>query len=80
MLKMSFYNGTLDRNVLLETIKNTDKKILFTFGFTWKNPTVCKLPISVDEAIRTVNEEAFLDATEYDDYIHLNAFGVNDLW
>ena len=80
MLKMSFYNGTLDKKVLRDKIRNTNKQILFTYGFTWKNPTTCKQPVSVDEALRIVEKEDFLDATESRDNIHLNAFSINDLY
>lgn len=80
MLKMSFYNGTLDKKVLRETIKNTNKQVLFTYGYTWKNPTTYKQPVSVEEALRIVEKEELLDATESDDNIHLNAFSINDLY
>ena len=80
MLKMSFYNGTLNRAELIEKINETDKEIKYTYGLSYRHPTTYKKPVSKEEAVRIVNKESLLDATEYDDYIHLNAFSGNDMW
>lgn len=80
MLKMSFYNGTLDKDVLIDNVISAGKPILYTFGYTWKHPTIYKRPVSVEKAISIIEKEDFLDATEYVDHIHLNAFSGNDLW
>lgn len=80
MLKMSFSNGTLKRDVLRAVIETTDKPILYTYGLAYRHPTTYKKPVTVDEAISIIQNESLLDADEYDDYIHLNAFSGNDMW
>ena len=80
MLKMSFYNGTLDRVKAKEVIANSNKELKYTYGFGYRNPTTHKKPIDKLEAYRIIDKEGFLDITEYEDYIHLNAYSDNDMW
>lgn len=80
MIKMSFYNGTLDRAKAKEAIQNSKKPCKYTYGLGYRNPTTNRAPISKDEALRIVDTEGFLDITEHDDYIHLNAYSSNDMW
>lgn len=80
MIKMSFYNRTLDRDVLRAVIESTDKQILYTYGYVSRHPTTCRKPITKEEAVRIVKEESLLDATEEASCIHLNAFSSNDMW
>ena len=79
MLKMSFCNKKMDRSELVKFIQTTTKPILYTYGFVYRHPTTYKKPVTVDEAIQIVKEEFYLDADEYDDYLHLNAFSSNDM-
>ena len=80
MLKMSFYNGTLKRSELLTFIKNTDKPIRYTYGFGYKHPTTNRKLIMKEQAVEIVNNQDLLDADEYEDYLHLNAYSENDMW
>lgn len=86
MIKMSFaagHNGDwepLDRSKLINFIENTDKRIEYTYGFTYRNPTTCHKVVDKDEAINIVSSQGFLDAEEFEDYLHLNAFSANDMW
>ena len=80
MLKMSFYNGTLNRDVLKNFIENTNKEIRYTFGLEYRNPTTHKVLMSKEKALDIVKNESRLDAEEFDTYLHLNAFSDNDLW
>lgn len=80
MIKMSFSNRTLDRAKLAEEIKRTGKPILYTYGLAYRHPTTYKKQISKEEALRIIKEESLLDANEYDEYIHLNAFSGSDMW
>ena len=80
MLKMSFYNGTLKRDELLTFIQNTDKPIRYTYGFGYKHPTTNRKLIMKEQAIEIVNNQDLLDADEYEDYLHLNAYSENDMW
>ena len=80
MLKMSFYNGTLNCEELKKFVRTTEKPIVYTYGYGWKNPTTHKKPVTVSEALEIIDREGFLDATETNEYLHLNAFSANDMW
>ena len=80
MIKMSFYDGTLDRNKALELIQDTEKVIKYTYGLGYRNPTTYKKPITKLQAIKTINCNGMIDITEYDDWIHINEFSDNDMW
>ena len=80
MLKMSFYNKTLDRKVLISVIESTEKPIVYTYGFAFRHPTTHRKPITKEEAVKIVNEEYLLDAEEEENCLHINAFSSNDMW
>lgn len=80
MLKMSFYDGTLNRNALKDFITNTDKEIRYTYGLAYRHPTTYKVPITKEKALYYAEHESLLDADEYDDYLHLNAYSSNDMF
>lgn len=80
MIKMSFYNGTLNRAELTDAVRKTEKPILFTYGLAYRNPTTYKVPVSVEKAVDIIEKECFLDAEEFTDHIHLNAFSANDMY
>ena len=80
MLKMSFYDGTLNRDIAKEIITNTDKELKYTYGLGYRRPTTHKKPIDKTEAFHIIDTESLLDITEYEDWIHLNAYSDNDMW
>ena len=80
MLKMSFYNGTLNRQTLTDFISATDKPIRYTYGLSYRNPTTNKALIDKEKALQIVEREGFLDATEKEDCLYLNAYSENDMW
>ena len=80
MFKMSFYDGTLDRNKLKEIIQSTEKNIVYTYGLAFRHPTTYRVPVSVEKALQIVECESLLDAKEEEGCIHLNAFSGNDMW
>lgn len=80
MLKMSFFNGTLNRAELKDFVSKTNKPIKYTYGLGYRDPTTNHLPISKEKAIEIINTESLLDADEYEDYLHLNAYSDNDMW
>lgn len=80
MLKMSFYDGTLDREKAKEFVSKTEKNIVFTSGFESRNPTTRRVPIKLSEALIIINNENYLDIKEEEDCIHLNSFSANDMW
>jgi len=77
---MSFYDGTLDREKAKKVIETTEKPLRYTYGFSFRNPTTNKKLISKERAIEIINDESFLDITENDEFIHLNAYSDNDMW
>ena len=80
MLKMSFYDGTLDREIAKNIIVNSDKPCLYTYGLGYRNPTTNHKPISKEEALEIIKTKSLLDITEHDDCFHLNAYSSNDMW
>lgn len=80
MLKMSFYDGTLDREELRKFIENYKKPIKYTYGLGYRNPTTNNKPITKEEAFTIIEHEGFLDARETEEYLHLNAYSDNDMF
>ena len=80
MLKMSFHNGTLDRQKAIEIIKESEKTCVYTSGYSWKNPTTYRESITKEQATDIIKNEDLLDITEEDEVFHLNAFSGNDMW
>ena len=80
MLKMSFYNGTLDKNKAKSVILESDKPCVYTYGLGYRNPTTYRKSISKEDAIEIIEDEGFLDITEEDNAFHLNGFSSNDMW
>ena len=80
MLKMSFYDGTMNKDRLKKFIEKTEKEIKYTHGLEYRKPTVHNKPISKEEALRIVEDYVLLDAREMEDYLHLNTYSENDMW
>ena len=80
MIKMSFFDGSLDREKAIKVIKETKKPCLYTYGLRYRNPTTKDVYITKEEAIEIVRKESLLDITEYEDRIDLNAYSSNDMW
>lgn len=80
MLKMSFYDGTLNRVAAVNTILKADKPCKYTYGFKYKHPSIYEIPITTDEAIDIILTELLLDIKERDEYFDINAYSSNDMW
>lgn len=80
MLKMSFYDGTLKVDELDKVIRETAKPIVYTYGFEYRHPTTHRVPISKEKALEICHSGDYLDATEEENCLHLNAFSSNDMW
>ena len=80
MLKMSFYDGTMNKDKLIKFIGETEKEIKYTHGLGYRGPTIHNKPISKEEALRIVENNELLDAREMEDYLHLNTYSGNDMW
>ena len=80
MIKMSFYNGTLNRDELEKFILKMEKPVVYTYGFAYRRPTTYRVSVSVEQALDIVRHQSYLDATEEENCLHLNAFSDNDMW
>lgn len=79
MLKMSFYDGTLDRKVAAEVVEKTDKELYYRYGFAYKGAKA--RPISKENALGIIKDNGnWLDIDEDDVHIELNIFSENDMW
>ena len=83
MLKYTFFSkseSNCTRDEAIEFLKNTDKKIRYTYGLAYRGPTVHKVPISKEDACEKMIKESYIDVDEYEDYVHINAYSSNDLF
>ena len=80
MLKMSFFDGTLNREKAKEYILNSEKPCRYTYGLGYRNPTTNNIFITKEEALEIIAKESLLNVREHDTYIHLNAYSSNDMW
>lgn len=80
MLKMSFYDGTMNKDRLRKFIRETEKEIKYTHGLSFRGPATHNKPIGKEEALRIVEDYSLLDAREMEDYLHLNTYSANDMW
>lgn len=78
MLNMSFYNGTLNREIAKETINKTEKILMYRYGYGWKGAK--KSPITKERALKIIDTESLLDIEESETEILLNAYSTNDMW
>ena len=66
-IDMSFYYGTLNKEILKAFIEKTDKPIRYTYGLKHRNPTTLNVPVSKERALQIVDSQSMLEATELDD-------------
>lgn len=78
MLKMSFYDGTLDRIKAMEVVEASEKPLMFRYGFAFRGAE--KRPITREKALNIIEDSGnYLDITETDNEILLNTFSSNDM-
>lgn len=77
MLKMSFYNGTLDRTKAKRVVESTDKILKYRLGFAYRGAKA--VPIEKEKALHIIENESCLDVDETDTEIVLNAYTSNDM-
>lgn len=79
MLKMSFYDGTLDRARAKEIVETSGKPLMFRFGFAYKGAE--KRPITKEKALSIIEDSGnYLDIEESETEILLNTYSSNDMW
>ena len=78
MLKMSFYDGTLDWIKAREVVEASEKPLMFRYGFAFRGAE--KRPITREKALNIIEDSGnYLDITETDNEILLNTFSSNDM-
>lgn len=81
MIKYSFYGKSQNTiEEARELINRTDKELLYTDGFKYRNPTTYLVPITKEKALELVVEGNFVDVTEREDYIDINTYSSNDMY
>ena len=79
MIKMSFYDGTLDRAKAKEVVEASEKPLMFRFGFAYKGAE--KRPITKEKALSIIEDSGnYLDIEESETEILLNTYSSNDMW
>ena len=79
MIKMSFYDGTLDRVRAKEVVEASEKPLMFRFGFAYKGTE--KRPITKEKALSIIEDSGnYLDIEESETEILLNTYSSNDMW
>lgn len=78
MLKMSFYDGTLNREEAAQVVEKTSKKLYYRCGFAYRGAE--KRDISREDALKVIREESYLDIDESETEIVLNTFSEMDMW
>ena len=79
MIKMSFYDGTLDRSKAKEVVEASEKPLMFRFGFAFRGAE--KRPIAKEKALSIIEDSGnYLDIEESETEILLNTYSSNDMW
>lgn len=62
-------------------LKRTKRRLLYTHGLGYRNPTTHNKPITLEQALQVIKENSWfdIDAT-HDDYIHINTYSDNDMY
>lgn len=79
-MRMSFYDGTLNREKAKEMIKQSDLPITYTYGLSYRRPTTYHKPITKEIAFNKVDKESLLDVDFGENEIHLNGYSSNDMF
>lgn len=81
MINYSFFSESKStKEEALKLLQNTNKKILYTFGLKFRQPTVYEIPIKNSEALKLFLKNSLNDVVEYEDYVDFNQYSSNDLY
>lgn len=81
VMKMSFYDKTLQRELAWAILKKTKRPIVHTHGLAYRKPTTYRKPIERAFAFEIVmQKDNLLDISFEEDCVHLNTFSSNDMW
>ena len=67
---------------IYDKIMSTEKPIVYTYGYVWKNPTTSRVPRTKEEAIDLVDGGGYatIKYMEDEECLHLNLLSGNDMW
>ena len=63
-----------------EELKGNPKKLVYTHGLGYRNPTTHRVPIDFEKACKLINDNGLVDVKEFDDYIEINTYSGSDMW
>lgn len=74
-----FYKNTLDIPFLEQVIKKTDRKITYTYGLSFRNPTTNHKPISKELALEYL-KHSMISVRATKDEVNINEVSETDMW
>lgn len=78
-LRMSSVDSSLNVDMAVDAIRNSNKPCVFTYGLAFRNPTTYRVPISKEEAIKIIKSRDTVDVEEEADVFHINKLSGYDL-
>ena len=80
IMKMSFYDDSLNRALAEVIFEKTKRPLIYTHGYEYRHPTTCRKPIGIEDAMRILKDNSYLDISFEEECIHLNTFSSNDMY
>lgn len=81
MINYSFFSESKNtKEEALKLLQDTNKKILYTYGLKFRQPTTYEEPIKNSEALKLFLDNPLNDVVEYENYIDFNQYSSNDLY
>lgn len=81
MINYSFFSKSdSTKEEALKLLQDTNKKILYTFGLKYRQPTTYEVQINNSKALELFLKNSLSDVVEYEDYIDFNQYSSNDLY
>lgn len=68
------------REDVVDFITRTDKKILYTVGYKWKNPTTRDVPVTKEYAIELFDKNKLITIKEKESVVDINVYTASDMW
>jgi hypothetical protein len=78
-LRMSSVDSSLNVDMAVDAIRNSNKPCVYTYGLAYRHPTTYRVPISKEEAIKIIKGRDAVDVEEEADVFHINKLSGSDL-
>lgn len=79
-LKETDTHRTVSKDDAMSFIKKTKKPFRYTYGLSYRNPSINKASISRKDAVDIFSRNSLTDITELDDYVFVHSYSTNDMW